>query len=406
MLFWSILLWGYVTKKERRLIAVFLVLVIYLPFTLRFFSSFLDSPSSDVIVQMYQANQEDADAATTQKLQSWLSDYPNDAEVLFTLGLIEKRRGRYGQAEEFYRKAIEKAPKFSKAFSNLGNVYMARKEYDQALAAYQQAIALDNDRAAYRFNFYRASSQKTFISKKTDQAFQKARQLDSKLIDYYSSIDSPNMNRFVIDEVLSTARLWRRVLSQFTGQEGLLFHLFKAWFETIPSRIGFLAPIFFLVFLIGMYKYTQSKRSLLRCPMCGTPTYRIYLGPEGQEFICSKCSRMLLPKGKIPPRILEKRSAEARRFQRENQFAAKFLSLFFVGFGYLWREHPLKGLFFLFVFFIFILRFVYWNGVMLPAITQPSPISSMVIWGGLFLFFYILVTRKTFRFDLKAEPRR
>ena len=406
MLFWSILLWGYATKRERQLISVFFVLLIYLPFFLRSSSSFLDSPSSDVILQMYQANQEDGDTVTTQRLQSWLSDYPNDAEVLFTLGLIEKRRGRYGQAEEFYRKAIEKAPKFSKAFSNLGNVYMARKEYDLALDTYQQAIALDNHRAGYHYNLYRASSQKIFISKKTDMAFQTARQLDSKLVDYYSSIDSSNMNRLVIDEVLSTPRLWRRVLSQLIGREGLLFHLFKAWFEKIPSRIGFLAPIFFLGFLIGMNKYTQSKRFLVRCPMCGIPTYRIYLGPEGQEFICSKCSRMLLPKGKIHPRIVGKRSVEVRQFQKQNQFAGRFLSLFFVGFGYLWREYPFKGLFFLFLFFIFILRFVYWNGVILAAVAQPSPIWSMIIWGGLFLLFYVLVVRKTYRFKVKAEARR
>jgi hypothetical protein len=201
---------------------------------------------------------------------------------------------------------------------------MARKEYDPALNAYQQAIALDHHRAAYHYNLYRATSQKTFISKKSDQAFQRARQLDSKLIDYYTSIDSSNMNRVVIDEVLSTSRLWQRILSQFIGREGLLFHLFRAWFENIPSRIGFLAPIFFLGFLIGMYKYTQAKRFLIRCPMCGVPTYRIYLGPEGQEFICFKCSRMLLVK--THPGYGEE-SAEVRLFQK-NQFAGRLLSLF------------------------------------------------------------------------------
>ena len=406
MLFWLILLWGYATKKERLLVSVFFLLLIYLPFFLRSSFSFLDSPLFDAIMQMYQANQEDGNTVTTQRLQSWLADHPNDAEVLFTLGLIEKRRGRYGQAEEFYRKAIEQAPKFSKAFSNLGNVYMARKEYDPALTVYQQAIALDNHRAAYYYNLYRATSQKTFISKRADQAFQTARRLDSKLVDDYSSIDSPNMNRFVIDERLSTSRLWRRVLSQWTGNEGLLFRMFGAWFETIPSRIGFLSPIFFLGFLVGMYKYTQAKRFLNRCPMCGVPTYRIYLGPGGQDFICSKCSRMLLPKGKIPRNVVERRSAEVDQFQKQNQFAARCLSLCFVGFGYVWREHPVKGLSFLFLFFTFILTFVYWNGVILSGVAYPSPLWNRVIWGGLFVLFYVLVVRKTWRFNRTAEVAR
>ena len=42
ILFWSILLWGYVTKRERQFILVFLIVLVYLPFFLRSSSSFLN----------------------------------------------------------------------------------------------------------------------------------------------------------------------------------------------------------------------------------------------------------------------------------------------------------------------------------------------------------------------------
>ncbi len=194
ILFWSILLWGYETKWEKRFILVFFIILVYLPFFFRSSSSFLDDPLSDVIMKMYQANHEDWDRATREKLEEWLSTHPEDSEVLFTLGLIEKREGRYPQAEEFYKKAIQQNPKFSEAFSNLGNVYLAQQQVPLAIASYQQAIDLNPEKGAYYYNLYRGHSRETFLSDKTEKVFQKARQLDPQLIDDYAGIDSPHVN--------------------------------------------------------------------------------------------------------------------------------------------------------------------------------------------------------------------
>jgi len=407
ILFWSVLLWGYVTKKERQFILFFLIVLVYLPFFLRSSSSFLNGHASDVILDMNQANYEGWDRSTEEKLRAWVSNHPDDSEVLFSLGLIGKRQGRYSQAEEFYRRAIQQDSKFSEAFSNLGNIYLAQKQTDLAIASYQQAIDLNPNRGAYYYNLYRAYSQETFLSAKIDKAFQKARQLDPDLVDYYSSIDSPHINRLVVDEVMTPQRLWDRFLTQFIGREGFLFRLFKAWFEKIPSRITFLVPILFLGFLIGMSRYGRTKKFLTRCPMCGSPTYRFYLGTSDQEFICFNCYRIFIQKEKLHPKIAEKKSLQVRHFQKQNHFVGRFLSFFFVGFGYLWREHLFKGLFFLFLFFIFILRFVYWNGLIVSSVAQPYPtLWRGIFWGGLFIFFYLLSIRKIIRLKPRFETEK
>ena len=406
--YWSVLLWGYVTKREKQFILVFLIALVYLPFFLRSSSSFLDGASSDIILEMSQMNHEDWGKREEEKLRAWLMTHPGDSEVLFSLGLGEKRQGHYLEAEEYYRRAIQQDPRFSEAFSNLGNVYLAQKQTSSAIASYQQATDIHPDRGAYYYNLYRAYAQETFLSGKTDKTFQKARQLDPKLVDYYTDIDTPNrppnLNRLVIDEVLTPQRLWKRFLEQFIGKEGFLFRMFKAWFEKIPSRIPFLAPILFLGFLIGISRYSRAKRFLTRCPMCGSPTYRFYLGTSEQEFICFNCYRIFIQKEKLHPKIVEKKSHQVDHFQKQNHFISRFLSFFLVGFGYLWREQAYKGFFFLFTFFVFILKFFYWNGVM------PSPIPQLVstfwrwiFWGGLFLLFYILSVRHLYRLKPKFE---
>jgi tetratricopeptide (TPR) repeat protein len=404
ILFWSLLVWGYVKGRERKFILVFLIILVYIPFFLRSISSFLNGRSSEVILEMSQANHEEGDRTTEETLQNWLLDHPDDPDVLFTLGLIEKRHGHYSQAEAFYQRAILEDSQFSETFSNMGNLYLAQKQTHLAIVSYQKAIQLNSKKGAYHFNLYRAYSQETFLSEKTDQAFQRARQLTPDLVNEYFKMESPNINRFVVDEVLTTQKLWRRSLADFVGREGILFFLFKAWFEKIPSRGPFLAPLLFLGFLIGMVRYSRSKRFLTQCPMCGSPTYGFYIGASNQEWVCFECHHIYIQKKKLHPMIIEKKSREARQFQKVNYFVGRFLSFFFGGFGYLWRDHIFKGMIFLFLFFIFILRFAYWNGVIPSSIMQSSPTGGgRICWGGLFILFYIFSLRQIRRIKPRFE---
>lgn len=354
---------------------------------------------------MNKANYENWDRTTEQRLKQWLTTHPDDPEVIFTLGLIEKRQGRYAQAEGYYRRTIQVAPQFDEAFSNLGNIYFSRKETDLAVASYQQAIDLNPRKASYYYNLYRAYSQETFLSGKIDRTFQKARSLDPQLVEYYTSIDTPpHANRLVVDEVLSPHLLWNRFLAQWIGKEGLLFRIFKAWFEKIPSRIPFLAPLLFLGFLVGMSKVARTRRFMTRCPMCGSPTHRFYIGNTDQEYICFNCYRIYIQKEKLHPKITQKKALQIRQFQKQNFYFGKILSFFFVGFQDLWEEHPLKGLFSLFVFFVFVLRFVYWDGVLISPLAQPvAPLWKLIVWGGLFGMFYYFMIRQILRLKPKVE---
>jgi hypothetical protein len=52
-------------------------------------------------------------------------------------------------------------------------------------------------------------------------------------------------------------------------------------------------------------------------------------------------------------------------------------------------------LLFLFVFFVFVLRFIYWNGILPPRSTPTSQgIWSLLLWGGCFVIFYLLFGRR------------
>jgi hypothetical protein len=138
--------------------------------------------------------------------------------------------------------------------------------------------------------------------------------------------------------------------------------------------------------------------------MCGNSTYRLYSGDSAKEFICFNCYRIFIQKEKLHPRITEKKSFQVRQFQEQNQFVSRFLSFVFIGFGYLWKGHSFKGFFLLFLFFIFILKFIYWNGVIPSPIAQPFPnLWEMIFWGGLFIILYFLSIWQIYRIKPRFE---
>ena len=153
-----------------------------------------------------------------------------------------------------------------------------------------------------------------------------------------------------------------------------------------------------------MSRVTQRKRFLNRCPMCGSPTFRFYLGTSDQEPICFNCHRIFIQKEMIHPKIKEKKSLQVRKFQKKDHFVTQFLSLVFVGFSDLWRGRSFKGILLLFIFFLFVLRFIYWNGVINLSIPQsPTVVLRWIFWGGLFILFYILSLRRVYRLKPKYE---
>ena len=93
-----------------------------------------------------------------------------------------------------------------------------------------------------------------------------------------------------------------------------------------------------------MSRYTRAKRFLTRCPMCGSPTHRFYLGETPEDFICFNCHRMFVQKERLHPTIVEKKSLQVQQFQKESNFIGMFISHFIVGFGYVWWENFLRGL--------------------------------------------------------------
>lgn len=83
-----------------------------------------------------------------------LKNNPRDFKTLNDLGWAYYEKGKYEEAIAAFRKAIAINPSFSLAHNNLGRVYYDRKSYQDAIYYFNKVFALNNNERAYLFASY------------------------------------------------------------------------------------------------------------------------------------------------------------------------------------------------------------------------------------------------------------
>ncbi|MDX2002541.1 MAG: tetratricopeptide repeat protein [Chitinophagales bacterium] len=89
-----------------------------------------------------------------------LIENPNSAEAFFNLGTIYLKQDSTSKAIEFLQKASnlsQDAKIKGMAYHNIGNAYMHKKEYQQAIDAYQNSLAQSPNDEDTKFNLAMAS---------------------------------------------------------------------------------------------------------------------------------------------------------------------------------------------------------------------------------------------------------
>jgi len=403
-MYWSLLFWVYLEKRERFMLGLFLILVVYVPWGMDVCSNFLDH-SATPLLNIYTANEETWDHGLKEDLIQRLEANPRDTKILFTLGLINKREGNYSKAEYYYKRVISNDSSAAEAMTNLANVYLAMGNADKAIAMNSKAIDLNPQKASFYFNLYRANSKKSTALIKTDMSIEKATELNPQLIHRYLKIESDNMNRFVIDETVSSLSLWKdgiyHLMGKWTDPGGLV----SVWVKPLTGRWGFISPLLFLIMMVALLILAKRKGVMRRCPLCGSSSRRVYPRRVEGDFICAGCHRLFVKKESLTPKLKVKKMARVRAYRRRAEVISKILSLFSLGGGHVWRNYTIRGVALLFIFSIFILRRVHWHGLIRNAEVIPtsSPLSSEAFFIGLFACFYFISLRSISRLERQKQ---
>ncbi len=85
---------------------------------------------------------------------------PADAGKLYAQALQAQREGRLEEAEELYKKVIQKEPRHLQALNNLGVVYLKMKRYKWAIIRFNDALTVKRDYADAHYNLACLYAQK------------------------------------------------------------------------------------------------------------------------------------------------------------------------------------------------------------------------------------------------------
>ena len=402
---WLLAFWIYSTRGERTVSVVLLILVLLLPSAVRISSSFVSSLSEGSVPEIIQANTGVWSPDLHRQLLALEQRDEKDPDILQAVSLVEKRMGKFAEAEQHLRSWIQVEVGSSAAYNNLGNVFLATNRIGQAVEAYQKAIRLDNARTEAYYNLGQAYLLNLLLNE-AESEFRRAKELRPQLISFYTSIASRHPNRMTIDRTLERGYLWKRLLGETPEKERLAKGFWAFLGISFPLPFEEMIGAGFLLLLAAIHWGGRRRPLLRRCERCG-------------RLICSRCSRSLVignqclqcvnafskkPNG--DPQQLKKKRLEVARHQLRELTISRWASFLIPGAGHIHRGHPLEGFLYLFLGSCFLAKSLLWGRWL------PDPLdlgmSAFVPWFGatalLFLAFYGWVQMRLFQI-LRREAK-
>ena len=386
-LIWLIVFWSYAPRSDRAVSLFLLIAMMLLPSAVRVSSALVYSRIGNGVPEILRANNGVWSPDLHQQLLNLHQRNPQDRDLLQAVSLVEKRMGKFYEAEQHLREWIKLEPKASAAFNNLGNVYLATNKVDQAVEAYQRAIQLEATRTESYYNLGQAYLLNLLLNE-AESEFRRAKELRPQLISFYTSIASRNPNRMAIDRTLDSVHLWRRIVEVTPEMEALSegFWSFLGAFYALPAEEVLGGA--FLVLLGWVHWGRRGIPLIRRCERCG-------------RLICSRCSRSrvigsqcvqcLNAFSKSPsgdPGLMKTKRIEVARYQLRKLALSRWLSFIFPGTGHLHRGHPKEGFLYIFIGAYFLMKVLCWHG-WVPN-SMDLGISSSLPWVAAILFLFLI----------------
>lgn len=410
---WTIILMNlavcvYLSKPERYISVVFYVLLIISPILMNNTATMMLSTHQQVIDEMISVREDTYSDVVEKELKVWNLTHPDDADVLFTLGLMNKKRGNLSLAEKYYLETLAIEPNHPLALNNLGNIYFILEDYGRAETYYLKSLSLDPDSATTNYNMYKRSiSGDEFEIYKAEEYRAKADELSPELINSFvdrepvGSEDTltylDRVNRVVMDRYLPDTVFWGRILSSSSAKTiaaSIWADLMKGVSFRLTSGISVFVLAMLLLSVTLRNRYVFSKA----CKYCGEPFLLKSLTHMDKRDSCNRCFSVFIRREGVDP----KTKADLRmKVERKNDIVRiilRIVNLFLPGFGTIYRGHTMKGFVFLLLYIFCMVNIVFIDGIVVyPMRAAGFPlIHNFLLYFTLLVVVYIIAQRDFF----------
>jgi Flp pilus assembly protein TadD len=400
---WVLVFWIYGKRSDRVVTLVLLGLLLLLPLGIRFHSSLVFSLTGNGIPEILRANNGAWSEDLHRRLVNLDKIHPQDPDILLSLGLVEKRMGKWNEAEQRFLQLLQLDPRSAAGLNNLGNLFLLTGRPDQAAEAYQNAVRLDPSRGEPPYNLSQAYLLKLRM-KEAQGEFQRAQRLEPQKISYHTSISSKNPNRLVMDWTIGPLQVWKRVWTPSPEGERTARGSWDILWNGIPLEYAEIAMAVLFALLGGIHLVSRRLSLIRSCERCGTLLCSRCTRSRVIGNQCVQCLNAFTANSNADPQVVRKKRAAVARYQSRLNFLPQKLSWILPGVGHLMRGHTVEGILYLFVLILFLTRVIWWSGWIPNPLSPESSLGIpwLIIAVGLFIFFYLFVQYRMNRIRLQG----
>ncbi len=333
-----VLLGLYMTRIDKVLVYLFLVFLLASPFFFNATAQFLQVSSSGTMKAIVEVNESKGNAYALSALKS-----SNEPAALFSYGLALKRAGLYDEASAAYSN-LNNTETAGPVHVNLGNIFVAQNNMDEAAKSYLAAITIRPLASAY-YNLSQVSREGLDFEK-GNEYFSKALAIDRDAVSTYRAISGRNPNRIVADETISPSSLWK--LAWKTPGKSATFNL-----SVLPGWTISLAALLLMFAFYMLNRHAGNKA--YRCRRCN----EIFC-PRCEKHImwgqmCPQCFRSLVKLDEIEVKERVAQLLSIYEHQKQRRDIMKLLSFIIPGSSQVYAGKILYGFFFMWPFLFFLL---------------------------------------------------
>lgn len=130
---------------------------------------------------------------------------PDNADVLFNLGVALKQQGKADEAIAAYRQTIDIRPNYAEAHYNLGNLLLGLSKLDEAIDSYRHAIQINPDHADANSNLGVALKRQGKLDEAI-AALQRTTAINAQHAEAYCNLGDAQMALRKLDEAVDAYR--------------------------------------------------------------------------------------------------------------------------------------------------------------------------------------------------------
>jgi len=358
VIFWLLVLSGYLTTRERIFVYTLGILLIVFPFLLNFYGSFIISAAENGIVEMELVRNGYWDEKLLNELEKLHKANPENKNIKFSLASVYKKSGRLNEAMEIYQDLLRDGYLESYVLTNIGNIHLADGRIDLAINSYREAIGKDESLAEPHYNLGQILVLKDPFGSEGMDELNRARELAPELISYYTKIfDGKNIHRRAIDMTIKKSY----ILSDFFKFNPVKIYVFTPAIPVFLNlKTEWTASLFGFILLIGTVMMTviQNRFRMFSsyCIKCGgIVCSRCTIQSENPGY-CNDCLKIYIQKSITDQREVYRHERKSKIRQGMEYQVLRLINIFLPGSGLIYRDYTFSGLFILIIIFSLFFR--------------------------------------------------